>query len=310
MSKKIVVALGGNALGQSPEEQLELVKGTAKSLVSLIDKGYEIVISHGNGPQVGSINLGLNYAAEHEQGPPFPFPECGAMSQAYIGYQLQESLLNELHSLGIDKQVVTLVTQVEVAGDDQAFNNPTKPIGLFYTKEQADKTIQEKGYQFVEDSGRGYRRVVPSPQPINIVELESIETLIKHGTLVIAAGGGGIPVVKEQGNYKGVDAVIDKDKTSALLAAHLQSDQLIILTAVDYVYINYGKENQEGLGEVSVADMKQYIADNQFAKGSMLPKVEAALQFIEKHPDGSVLITSLADLGDALGGKIGTLIKK
>ena len=310
MSKKIVVALGGNALGQSPEEQLELVKGTAKSLVSLIDKGYEIVISHGNGPQVGSINLGLNYAAEHEQGPPFPFPECGAMSQAYIGYQLQESLLNELHSLGIDKQVVTLVTQVEVDGDDQAFNNPTKPIGLFYTKEQADKTIQEKGYQFVEDSGRGYRRVVPSPQPISIVELESIETLIKHGTLVIAAGGGGIPVVKEQGNYKGVDAVIDKDKTSALLAAHLQSDQLIILTAVDYVYINCGKDNQEGLGEVSVADMKQYIADNQFAKGSMLPKVEAALQFIEKHPDGSVLITSLADLGDALDGKIGTLIKK
>ncbi|RIL70882.1 carbamate kinase [Staphylococcus devriesei] len=310
MSKKIVVALGGNALGQSPEEQLELVKGTAKSLVSLIDKGYEVVISHGNGPQVGSINLGLNYAAEHEQGPPFPFPECGAMSQAYIGYQLQESLLNELHSLGIDKQVVTLVTQVEVDGDDQAFNNPTKPIGLFYTKEQADKTIQEKGYQFVEDSGRGYRRVVPSPQPINIVELESIETLIKHGTLVIAAGGGGIPVVKEQGNYKGVDAVIDKDKTSALLAAHLKSDQLIILTAVDYVYINYGKDNQEGLGEVSVADMKQYIADNQFAKGSILPKVEAALQFIEKHPEGSVLITSLADLGDALDGKIGTLITK
>ena len=185
---------------------------------------------------------------------------------------------------------MTLVTQVEVAGDDQAFNNPTKPIGLFYTKEQADKTIQEKGYQFVEDSGRGYRRVVPSPQPISIVELESIETLIKHGTLVIAAGGGGIPVVKEQGNYKGVDAVIDKDKTSALLAAHLQSDQLIILTAVDYVYINYGKDNQKGLGEVSVADMKQYIADNQFAKGSMLPKVEAALQFIEKHPEGLSLI--------------------
>ncbi|WKU12378.1 carbamate kinase [Staphylococcus devriesei] len=307
---KIVVALGGNALGQSPEEQLELLKGTAKSLVSLINKGYEVVISHGNGPQVGSINLGLNYAAENKQGPPFPFPECGAMSQAYIGYQMQESLLNELHSLDIDKQVVTLVTQVEVDKDDQAFNNPTKPIGLFYTKEQADKTIQEKGYQFVEDSGRGYRRVVPSPQPINIVELESIETLIKHGTLVIAAGGGGIPVVKEQDNYKGVDAVIDKDKTSALLAAHLKSDQLIILTAVDYVYINYGKDNQEGLGEVSVADMKQYIADNQFAKGSMLPKVEAALQFIEKHPDGSVLITSLADLGDALEGKIGTLITK
>lgn len=307
---KIVVALGGNALGQSPEEQLELVKGTAKSLVSLIQKGYEVVISHGNGPQVGSINLGLNYAAENGQGPAFPFPECGAMSQAYIGYQLQESLLNELHALNIDKQVVTLVTQVEVAGDDQAFNNPTKPIGLFYTKEQAEQTMEEKGYKFVEDSGRGYRRVVPSPMPINIVELDSIETLIKHGTLVIAAGGGGIPVVKEEGNYKGVDAVIDKDKTSALLAAHLKSDQLIILTAVEYVYINYGKDNQEALGEVTVDEMNQHIADGQFAKGSMLPKVEAALQFIEKNPEGSVLITSLEDLGDALDGKIGTLIKK
>ena len=307
---KIVVALGGKALGQSPEEQLELVKGTAKSLVSLIQKGYEVVISHGNGPQVGSINLGLNYAAENGQGPAFPFPECGAMSQAYIGYQLQESLLNELHALNIDKQVVTLVTQVEVAGDDQAFNNPTKPIGLFYTKEQAEQTMEEKGYKFVEDSGRGYRRVVPSPMPINIVELDSIETLIKHGTLVIAAGGGGIPVVKEEGNYKGVDAVIDKDKTSALLAAHLKSDQLIILTAVDYVYINYGKDNQEALGEVTVDEMNQHIADGQFAKGSMLPKVEAALQFIEKNPEGSVLITSLEDLGDALDGKIGTLIKK
>lgn len=307
---KIVVALGGNALGQSPEEQLELVKGTAKSLVSLIQKGYEVVISHGNGPQVGSINLGLNYAAENGQGPAFPFPECGAMSQAYIGYQLQESLLNELHALNIDKQVVTLVTQVEVDGDDQAFNNPTKPIGLFYTKEQAEQTMEEKGYKFVEDSGRGYRRVVPSPMPINIVELDSIETLIKHGTLVIAAGGGGIPVVKEEGNYKGVDAVIDKDKTSALLAAHLKSDQLIILTAVDYVYINYGKDNQEALGEVTVDEMNQHIADGQFAKGSMLPKVEAALQFIEKNPEGSVLITSLEDLGDALDGKIGTLIKK
>ncbi|PNZ24876.1 carbamate kinase [Staphylococcus rostri] len=306
---KIVVALGGNALGQSPTEQLDLLKGTAQSLVSLIDKGHEVVVSHGNGPQVGSINLGLNYAAEHKQGPPFPFPECGAMSQAYIGYQMQESLQNELHSRGINKEVVTLVTQVEVAADDPAFNNPTKPIGLFYTKEQADKTMQEKGYTFVEDAGRGYRRVVPSPQPINIVELDSIEMLITHGTLVIAAGGGGIPVVKEDEHYKGVDAVIDKDKTSALLAAHLQSDQLIILTAVDYVYINYGKDNQKALETVSVDEMKQHIADGQFAKGSMLPKVEAALQFLEKKPEGSVLITSLANLGDALDGKVGTVIK-
>ena len=168
---KIVVALGGNALGESPKEQLELVKGTAKSLVGLIKKGYEGVISHGNGPQVGSINLGLNYAAEHEQGPPFPFPECGAMSQAYIGYQMQESLLNELHTLGIKKEVVTLVTQVEVANDDPAFQHPTKPIGLFYTEEQADKMRQEKGYTFMEDAGRGYRRVVPSPQPVSYTHL-------------------------------------------------------------------------------------------------------------------------------------------
>ena len=305
---KIVVALGGNALGQSPTEQLDLLKETAQSLVSLIDKGHEVVVSHGNGPQVGSINLGLNYAAEHKQGPPFPFPECGAMSQAYIGYQMQESLQNELHSRGIDKQVVTLVTQVEVAADDPAFNNPTKPIGLFYTKEQADQTMQEKGYTFVEDAGRGYRRVVPSPQPINIVELDSIETLITRGTLVIAAGGGGIPVVKEDDHYKGVDAVIDKDKTSALLAAHLQSDQLIILTAVDYVYINYGKSNQKALESITVDEMKQHIPNDEFAKGSMLPKVEAALQFLEKKTEGSVLITSLANLGDALDGKVGTVI--
>ena len=239
----------------------------------------------------------------------FHSPECGAMSQAYIGYQMQESLLNELHTLGINKEVVTLVTQVEVANDDPAFQHPTKPIGLFYTEEQADKMRQEKDIHLwrMQD---GYRRVVPSPQPINIVELDSIETLIKHGTLVIAAGGGGIPVVKEQGRYQGVDAVIDKDKTSALLAAHLQSDQLMILTAVDYVYINYGKDNQEGLSDVTVDDMKEYIADNQFAKGSMLPKVEAALQFIEKNPKGSVLITSLSGLNDALEGKIGTRITK
>ncbi|GKS49587.1 hypothetical protein SASK180_16780 [Staphylococcus argenteus] len=168
---KIVVALGGNALGKSPQEQLELVKNTAKSLVGLITKGHEIVISHGNGPQVGSINLGLNYAAEHDQGPAFPFAECGAMSQAYIGFQLQESLQNELHSIGIDKQVVTLVTQVEVDEHDPAFNNPSKPIGLFYSKEEAERIEKEKGYQFVEDAGRGYRRVVPSPQPISIIEL-------------------------------------------------------------------------------------------------------------------------------------------
>ena len=291
---KIVVALGGNALGKSPQEQLELVKNTAKSLVGLITKGHEIVISHGNGPQVGSINLGLNYAAEHDQGPAFPFAECGAMSQAYIGYQLQESLQNELHSMGIDKQVVTLVTQVEVDEGDPAFNSPSKPIGLFYTKEEANRIQQEKGYQFVEDAGRGYRRVVPSPQPISIIELESIKTLVENDTLVIAAGGGGIPVIREQhDSFKGIDAVIDKDKT-----------------AIDYVYINYHTDQQQALKTTNIDTLKTYIEEEQFAKGSMLPKIESAISFIENNPNGSVLITSLNQLDAALEGKIGTLITK
>lgn len=308
---KIVVALGGNALGKSPEEQLELVKSTSKSLVALIQKGHEVVISHGNGPQVGSINLGLNFAADHEQGPSFPFAECGAMSQAYIGYHLQQSLQNELHDLGIDKLVVTLVTQTLVDKEDEAFANPTKPIGLFYDKETADKVSEEKNYTFVEDSGRGYRRVVPSPQPIEIIEQTSIETLINAGNLVISGGGGGIPVYKDNnGDLHGVDAVIDKDKSSALLAANLKSEQLIILTAVDYIYINFGKDNQEVLTEVTVDEMKKYIDEDQFAKGSMLPKVEASLQFIENNPEGKVIITSLEKLDDALEGKVGTVIKK
>ena len=308
---KIVVALGGNALGKSPQEQLELVKNTAKSLVGLITKGHEIVISHGNGPQVGSINLGLNYAAEHDQGPAFPFAECGAMSQAYIGYQLQESLQNEHHSMGIDKQVVTLVTQVEVDEGDPAFNSPSKPIGLFYTKEEANRIQQEKGYQFVEDAGRGYRRVVPSPQPISIIELESIKTLVENDTLVIAAGGGGIPVIREQhDSFKGIDAVIDKDKTSALLGADIHCDQLIILTAIDYVYINYHTDQQQALKTTNIDTLKTYIEEEQFAKGSMLPKIESAISFIENNPNGSVLITSLNQLDAALEGKIGTLITK
>ena len=308
---KIVVALGGNALGKSPQEQLELVKNTAKSLVGLITKGHEIVISHGNGPQVGSINLGLNYAAEHDQGPAFPFAECGAMSQAYIGYQLQESLQNELHSMGIDKQVVTLVTQVEVDESDPAFNSPSKPIGLFYTKEEANRIQQEKGYQFVEDAGRGYRRVVPSPQPISIIELESIKTLVENDTLVIAAGGGGIPVIREQhDSFKGIDAVIDKDKTSALLGADIHCDQLIILTAIDYVYINYHTDQQQALKTTNIDTLKTYIEEEQFAKGSMLPKIESAISFIENNPNGSVLITSLNQLDAALESKIGTLITK
>lgn len=307
---KMVVALGGNALGKTPEEQLKLVKNTARSLVGLVKQGHEVVVSHGNGPQVGAINLGLNYAAENGQGAAFPFPECGAMSQGYIGYHLQQSLQNELNTLNIDKEVATVVTQVVVDKEDEAFSNLTKPVGMFYDKETADKISAEKGYQFVEDAGRGYRRVVASPQPINIVEYKSIEKLIQAGTLVVAVGGGGIPVIDNHGQYEGVPAVIDKDKSSALLAEKIEADQLVILTAVDNVFINFGKEDEKKLTEVTVDELKQYIAEEQFAKGSMLPKIEACIDFVEKHPEGTALITSLDHLDDALEGKVGTLIKK
>ncbi len=307
---KMVIALGGNALGSSPEEQIKLVQQTASSLVDLIAKGHQVVISHGNGPQVGLINLAMNYAAEHDQAPVFPFPECGAMSQGYIGYHLQQSLQNELRRKKITKPVVTLITQVEVDPKDPAFSDPTKPIGSFYNKTEAEKITKEKGYVFVEDAGRGYRRVVASPLPKEIVELKSINNLIATDTVVIASGGGGVPVVKEQGSYTGVPAVIDKDKSSALLACELAADQLVILTAVDFVYVNYGKENQVALRETTSAELQQYMSEKQFSKGSMLPKIEACLSFIKKNPTGTALITSLAHLDEALAGKIGTSIKK
>lgn len=306
---KIVVALGGNALGNSPEEQLRLVKHTAKSLVALIKKGHEIVVSHGNGPQVGAINLGMNFAAESGQGTNFPFPECGAMSQGYIGYHLQQSLLNELHQEGINKEVATIITQIEVDESDQAFSAPTKPIGTFYDKETSEKIAIEKGYTFVEDAGRGYRRVVASPEPKKIIEINSIKTLIENDTLVIAGGGGGIPVINK-GGYEGIAAVIDKDKSSALLAGELAADQLIILTAVDYVYTQFGKENQKALTEVNENQMIDYVNQGEFAKGSMLPKVIACMSFLDHNPKGTALITSLNGLEDALDGKLGTRITK
>lgn len=306
---KIVVALGGNALGNSPEEQLRLVKHTAKSLVALIKKGHEIVVSHGNGPQVGTINLGMNFAAESGQGTNFPFPECGAMSQGYIGYHLQQSLLNELRQEGINKEVATIITQIEVDESDQAFSAPTKPIGTFYDKETSEKIAIEKGYTFVEDAGRGYRRVVASPEPKKIIEINSIKTLIENDTLVIAGGGGGIPVINK-GGYEGIAAVIDKDKSSALLAGELAADQLIILTAVDYVYTQFGKENQKALTEVNENQMIDYVNQGEFAKGSMLPKVIACMSFLDHNPKGTALITSLNGLEDALDGKLGTRITK
>lgn len=305
---KVVVALGGNALGKSPAEQLELVKNTASSLIGLINAGNEVVISHGNGPQVGQINLGMSYAAEHGQSAAFPFPECGAMSQGYIGYHLQQSLQNELRKRGMTKDVATIVTQIVVDPSDTAFQNPTKPIGAFYTKEEADSIAEDKGYIFKEDAGRGWRQVVPSPTPKRIVELNSIKTLIEANELVIAGGGGGVPVVETEEGLKGVPAVIDKDRSSALLADNVGADKLIILTAVDYVAINFNKSDQKNLEDISVEEAKKYIDEGQFAAGSMLPKVQACMSFVEGHPEREAIITSLLGLDAALAGQLGTVI--
>ncbi|APG71924.1 carbamate kinase [Lactobacillus delbrueckii subsp. delbrueckii] len=305
---KVVVALGGNALGKSPAEQLELVKNTASSLIGLISAGNEVVISHGNGPQVGQINLGMSYAAEHGQSAAFPFPECGAMSQGYIGYHLQQSLQNELRKRGMTKDVATIVTQIVVDPADTAFQNPTKPIGAFYTKEEADSIAEDKGYIFKEDAGRGWRQVVPSPTPKRIVELNSIKTLIEANELVIAGGGGGVPVVETEEGLKGVPAVIDKDRSSALLADNVGADKLIILTAVDYVAINFNKPDQKNLENISVEEAEKYIDEGQFAAGSMLPKVQACMSFVEGHPEREAIITSLSGLDAALAGQLGTVI--
>lgn len=305
---KVVVALGGNALGKSPEEQKELVKNTAASLIGLIGARNDVVISHGNGPQVGQINLGMNFAAENGKTASFPFPECGAMSQGYIGYHLQQSLQNELAQKHITKNVVTAVTQVLVDQADPAFDHPTKPVGDFYSEEDANKIAEEKGYTFVEDAGRGYRQVVASPEPKKIIELESIQALMKAGSLVIAGGGGGVPVIKGDNGLEGVSAVIDKDRSSSLLADNINADQLIILTTVDYVYLNFNQDNQEALEKLNTAEAEKYIERQEFSVGSMLPKVQACLSFVKGHPERKAIITSLEGLDAALEGRLGTVI--
>lgn len=305
---KVVVALGGNALGKSPEEQLKLVKNTADSLIGLIEDGNKVVISHGNGPQIGQINLGMNFAAQRGKVSAFPFPECGAMSQGYIGYHLQQSLQNELHRRHLTKNVVTMITQILVDAADPAFQSPSKPIGDFYTKEQAAQIEAEKNYTFVEDAGRGYRQVVPSPIPKKIMELASIKALFENEDLVIAGGGGGVPVVATDEGVKGVPAVIDKDRSSALLADSIDADKLIILTAVDYVYVNYNQPNELKLTNLSVDEAKKYMSEGQFAAGSMLPKIESCLSFVEGHPERQAIITSLTGLNDSLTGKLGTVL--
>ena len=309
MSKRIVIALGGNALGNTATEQLALVSNTAKAIVDLIAEGNEVVIAHGNGPQVGMINLGLSTAAEAGAiKADMPFPECGAMSEGYIGYHLQQAIGNELASRGMSKPVATIVTQTVVSEDDPAFQNPTKPVGAFYDKATADRIAAEKGYTMVEDAGRGYRQVVPSPKPFDIVEAESIKALFNAGHVVIAVGGGGIPVVRKDGKVYGTPAVIDKDFGSELLAELLDADMLIILTAVEKVAINFNKPDQKGLDDLTPAQAKVYMDENQFAKGSMLPKVQAAVKFAESKPGRTALITLLEKAKDGIAGKTGTRI--
>lgn len=308
--KRLVIALGGNALGNTPAEQLELVKKTAKTIVDL-SENYDVAVGHGNGPQVGMINNAMEFSANNGGNTPeMPFPECGAMSQGYIGYHLSQSIRNELKKRGKDSEIACVVTQVLVDKDDEAFNKPTKPIGSFLTKEEAEAKEKENGYEYVEDAGRGYRRVVASPIPKEIVEINVVENLVSNGNIVITVGGGGVPVINTEEGLQGVPAVIDKDRSSALLAKELNADMLVILTAVDRVMINFNKPNQEEIKEMTIDQAKQYIEEGHFAPGSMLPKVEACLEFVENSDQGQALITSLEKAAEALEGKTGTIIKK
>lgn len=308
MNKKIVLALGGNALGEGLAEQMQAVKTTARAIVDLIEHGHQVVVTHGNGPQVGMINLAFEAAAKSEAHTPMlPMSVCVALSQGYIGYDLQNALREELLDRQIDKPVATLITQVIVNGSDPAFLNPTKPIGSFFTKAEASQ-LTKNGYTMIEDAGRGYRRVVASPKPIDIVEKETVRAMMDAGQVVITVGGGGIPVICEGNHLRGASAVIDKDWASAKLAEMIDADMLIILTAVEKVAINFGKPNEQWLEQLSIADAQRFIEEGHFAKGSMLPKVEAAVAFAESKPGRQALITVLSKAQQGIEGKTGTVI--
>ena len=303
---RYVVSLGGNALGNNAEEQKEALIKVADAIVDLIKDKNEVAIVHGNGPQVGMINLAFETSKET---PNMPFPECGAMSEGYIGYHIQNSLYNSLKKNNIDKTVSTIVTQVLVDPNDPLFLNPSKPIGSFYSKEEAEKIAKEKGYIIKEDAGRGYRRVVPSPLPIDIIEKDAIKVLLKAGQVVICAGGGGIPVIKKDNKIEGVAAVIDKDYASSKLADLINADYLVILTAVDNVYINYKKDNEKKLDLVTANEMNQYLNEGHFAKGSMYPKVQASINFVKSGQNKVAVIASLDNAKEAFKLKAGTIIK-
>ncbi|MDY2788910.1 MAG: carbamate kinase [Atopobium sp.] len=312
-ASRVVIALGGNALGNTPEEQIERVRNAAPILLKVIEQGNEIIITHGNGPQVGMIQKAFTYANQTDESiPTMDLPECGAMSQGYIGYHLQQAIGAAMHKSYKRWHVASVVTQIEVDPDDPAFQNPTKPIGAFLTKEQADAEMAaHPDMIFVEDSGRGYRRVVASPEPKKIVENESILNLLDNEFIVIACGGGGIPVVRDysdKGAYKGQAAVIDKDMGGELLAEDCSADTLVLLTAVDHVAINFGKPDQKDLEDITTEEARQYLEQGQFGKGSMEPKVRAAVKFAESRPGRTCIIGSLDKAAEAMAGLSGTRI--
>ncbi|SHJ88349.1 carbamate kinase [Anaerobranca californiensis DSM 14826] len=312
---KIVIALGGNALQADPkdisaESQRVTAQRTAKPIVDLIEEGHQVIIAHGNGPQVGQIVATYEGAAAvNPKLPVMPFPECGAMSQGYIGYHLQQAIREEMRKRGIEKHIASVVTQVVVDKNDPGFKNPTKPVGSFYTEEEAKKLMEEKGYVMKEDAGRGYRRVVASPEPIDVVEAPIVKTLVDAGHIVITVGGGGVPVIDEgNGVLKGVPAVIDKDLASEKIAEILDADYLIILTAVEKVAINFNTPQQKELDQMTIEEALKYIDEGHFAPGSMLPKVKAAIKFAGSKPGRKTLITSLEKAKEGIEGKTGTMI--
>ena len=312
MGKRIVIALGGNALGKNLPEQMEAVQHTARAIVDLIEQGNEVIVVHGNGPQVGMIANAMTELtrSDPQKYIPCPLSVCGAMSQGYIGYDLQNALREEMERRGITRGVATVLTQVEVDPEDPAFKNPTKPIGSFMTEDEAEQLKRDRGYDFVEDSGRGYRRVVASPKPRRIVELDTISSLVAADHVVIACGGGGIPVLPTGNHHlKGAAAVIDKDFAAELLAESLDADYLVILTAVEKVAVNFGKPDQQWLDELTPETAGKYVDEGQFAPGSMLPKVQAAVKFAESKPGRTALITLLEKAREGIAGKTGTIVR-
>ncbi len=309
-NKRVVIALGGNAIQSddaTAEAQQKALRKTAEQLIDIIKNGYQVAITHGNGPQVGNILL-QQINSDCSETPAMPLDTCGAMSEGMIGYWFDNEVDVVLNQHGIDKDVVTIVTRVEVDPDDEAFKNPTKPIGPFYSEEEAKKQMEETGAIFKEDAGRGWRRVVPSPKPLKILEYKTIKKLVEDGTIVISTGGGGIPVYRTNGDIVGVEAVIDKDYASEKLADLIDADVLLILTGVKNVYINYNQPDEKALHKVTVEEMRRYMEEGHFAKGSMLPKIEAAVQFVESKPGRTAVITSLDCAATGLSGDCGTII--